>query len=199
MGNTLYFGDPMMTGKQYLMGIVGGAFLGGAVNGITALANGRSFWNGNLPSGPAPIVPTTPQPAPNQSNNAQSTKNINQTQAQQTALPNQNNNNSFTVTTVERPQVAPLDGQGIKINAPRPQIQGYNQSIANQTDLSHKFPFSFDDIIVKGGDFSFTSKGNYWYVAPGSINSGNGWYSIGMYPNGTIFHRSFSTYYPFAR
>jgi hypothetical protein len=54
------------------------------------------------------------------------------------------------------------------------------------------------DATPSEGDFSFTSKGNYWYVAPGSINSGNGWYSIGMYPNGTIFHRSFSTYYPFA-
>jgi hypothetical protein len=38
----------MMTGKQYLMGIAGGALLGGFINGITALANGRNFLTGTL-------------------------------------------------------------------------------------------------------------------------------------------------------
>ncbi|GHT84110.1 hypothetical protein FACS18947_1080 [Bacteroidia bacterium] len=63
MGNSAYFGDPMMTGQQYLLGIAGGALLGGSVNGITALANGRSFMTGNLPSSNAPITPTVSQPA----------------------------------------------------------------------------------------------------------------------------------------
>ena len=68
--------------------------------------------------------------------------------------------------------------------------------LATKTDLYHKFPFSFDEIIVKGGDFFVTSKGNFWYIAPGSINSNSGWYSIGMFPNGTVFHRCFTSYYP---
>jgi hypothetical protein len=191
MGNSAYFGDPMMTGKQYLMGIAGGVLLGGSVNGITALANGRNFMTGNLPSSNAPITPTVTQPAPNQqSNNTQP-------QTQQTTLPNQNNNNSFTVTTAERPQMLSLEGQGINIQ--RPDISGYINELSLKTDLSHNFPYSFDKIIVSGGEFSITSQGNYWYVAPGSINSSNGWYSIGMYPNGTIFHRCFSNYFPFAR
>ncbi|MBR2194590.1 MAG: hypothetical protein IJ911_03150 [Salinivirgaceae bacterium] len=54
-------------------------------------------------------------------------------------------------------------------------------------------------LIVQNGDFSFTTQGNYWYVAPGSINSTNGWYSIGMSSDGTVFYRCFSTYYPFAK
>jgi len=69
VGNTLYFGDPMMTPLQYLLSIAGGALLGGSVNGITALSNGRSFWSGNLPSSNAPIVPTITQPTLNQQNN----------------------------------------------------------------------------------------------------------------------------------
>jgi hypothetical protein len=47
MGNSAYFGDPMMTGKQYLMSIAGGALLGGTVNGIVSAANGNNFWSGN--------------------------------------------------------------------------------------------------------------------------------------------------------
>jgi RHS repeat-associated protein len=66
MGNSAYFGDPMMTAKQYLLGIAGGALLGGSINGITALANGRNFMTGNLPTQAAPIVPTAPTPATNQ-------------------------------------------------------------------------------------------------------------------------------------
>jgi hypothetical protein len=196
MGNNAYFGDPMMTDKQYLMGIAGGALLGGSINGITALANGRSFWNGNLPESNVPITPIIAQPAPNQqSNNAQPK----QPTTQQQILPNQNNNNNFTVTTVERPQVLSLEGQGINIEYPRPQIIGYKPDVLTKTDLSHKFPYSFDEVIVQGGEFSFTSHGNYWYIAPGSVNTVNGWYSVGIYPNGVIFHRSFSTYYPFAK
>ena len=87
-------------------------------------------------------------------------------------------------------RIYPIDG------VKRPQIQGYIDKLVTKTDLYHKFPFSFDEIIVKGGDFFVTSKGNFWYIAPGSINSNSGWYSIGMFPNGTVFHRCFTSYYP---
>lgn len=48
MGNTMYFGDPLMTGKQYLMGVAMGGLFGGAINGGIALNNGRTFFAGNL-------------------------------------------------------------------------------------------------------------------------------------------------------
>ena len=62
IGNSMYFGDPMMTGKQYLMGIGIGGLLGGTINGGIALGNGRSFWNGDFTGtgvptpGPTPIL-----------------------------------------------------------------------------------------------------------------------------------------------
>jgi hypothetical protein len=49
-GNSLYFGDPLLTPKQWAMGVGIGTLLGGVTNGSIALFNGRNFWNGNLPT-----------------------------------------------------------------------------------------------------------------------------------------------------
>lgn len=56
----MYFGDPMLTGRQYLSGIVVGGLLGGTINGGIALGNGRSFWSGSLNTS---SITTTPMPA----------------------------------------------------------------------------------------------------------------------------------------
>ena len=85
MGNTAYFGDPMMTPQQYLMGIAGGALLGGTVNGITALANGRNFMTGNLPTQAAPTV--TPTPTPAQTQQPKPNNELSLRQEVQTAVP----------------------------------------------------------------------------------------------------------------
>jgi RHS repeat-associated protein len=61
MGNSIYFGDPMITPGQMLTGIAAGGLIGGSVNGITALANGRTFMNGTLkPPPPSTVRPTLP-------------------------------------------------------------------------------------------------------------------------------------------
>lgn len=60
IGNTLYFGDPMMTPGQYALGILGGGVLGGSIQGISALANGKTFWNGTVR--PSNIGTPTPTP-----------------------------------------------------------------------------------------------------------------------------------------
>lgn len=49
VGNNIAFGDPLMSGKQMLTGIAIGAFTGGVFNGVTALANGKTFWTGTTP------------------------------------------------------------------------------------------------------------------------------------------------------
>lgn len=105
--------------------------------------------------------------------------------------------NVFTINTSasENPNFL-VEGQNLSIYEPRPNITRYNNSVLGKTDLSHNYPYSFDKIIIQNGEFSLTSQGNYWYISPGSINSTNGWYSIGMYPNGTVFHRCFTNYYP---
>ncbi len=46
IGNHLYFGDKLMSLKQYATGVLMGGVFGGVVNGGIALSKGRSFWNG---------------------------------------------------------------------------------------------------------------------------------------------------------
>jgi RHS repeat-associated protein len=60
IGNTAYFGDPMMTGKQYLTGIAIGGVLGGTINGGIAAANGKTFWNGTVKPSNISTPTTTP-------------------------------------------------------------------------------------------------------------------------------------------
>lgn len=46
-GNTLYFGDPFMSFEDYVLGVAGGAFTGGVVNGTIAGIAGRNVWTGD--------------------------------------------------------------------------------------------------------------------------------------------------------
>jgi RHS repeat-associated protein len=191
IGNSMYFGDPMMSAKQYLIGIGIGGLLGGTVNGVVALSNGKTFWAGNIKGNNIPTHCSVPLKVDEPKLNTDGLR------AKMESMPD---NNSYTLETSSSDVInRSIEGQKLSIAAPRPEIQGYSNTIADKLDLSHNFPYSFDKVIVQNGDFSFTTQGNYWYVAPGSINSTNGWYSIGMSSDGTVFHRCFSTYYPFVK
>ena len=61
VGNHIGFGDPLMTGREYLTGILVGGVVGGSINGISALANGRTFWSGSL-RGQGNVPNVTPLP-----------------------------------------------------------------------------------------------------------------------------------------
>ena len=58
VGNHMYFGDPLMSLGEYSLGILGGALVGGTLNGLNAAYHNRNFWNGSRPSLPseAPIL-----------------------------------------------------------------------------------------------------------------------------------------------
>jgi len=60
-GNHTYFGDPMMSGEDYLIGIGTSALLGGAVNGAIAKMNGRTFFTGR-PNLHIDLTPLEPVP-----------------------------------------------------------------------------------------------------------------------------------------
>ena len=59
LGNHIYFGDPMITGRELLYSVAFSAALGGAINGTVAKMNGRSFWSGK-PSIQMSIQPIEP-------------------------------------------------------------------------------------------------------------------------------------------
>jgi hypothetical protein len=46
VGNATYFGDPMPTTGQFLGSLAIGGVMSGGANGLTALANNRTFWTG---------------------------------------------------------------------------------------------------------------------------------------------------------
>lgn len=48
LGNSAYFGDPPPTAYGLVINTIAGAATGGIMNGIPALMNGRTFWNGDL-------------------------------------------------------------------------------------------------------------------------------------------------------
>ena len=56
LGNNAYFGDPLMTPKQYALGVLSAGVTAGALNGITALTYGRSFWTGSYATPSTPLV-----------------------------------------------------------------------------------------------------------------------------------------------
>ncbi|TPG35401.1 FG-GAP-like repeat-containing protein [Flavobacterium pectinovorum] len=45
-GNHAAFGDPLMSGKDMIKGVAFGMLTGGVINGVTALAYGKTFWTG---------------------------------------------------------------------------------------------------------------------------------------------------------
>ncbi|KQB41126.1 Protein containing RHS repeat [Flavobacterium aquidurense] len=61
IGNNAAFGDPMMSGKEFIVGIAFGAITGGLINGVTAVANGKTFITGGTPK--IAVQPITIAPA----------------------------------------------------------------------------------------------------------------------------------------
>jgi hypothetical protein len=204
MGNHAFFGDPMPTAEQFVTGLGVSMLTGGVINGTLAASSGNNFWSGNpvaqgrgvfslnntpkssiSPSVPKLNVPAVPQPELH----VPEPKPLDAIKS---------NNNSFTVTTTERPQMLSLEGQGINIQ--RPQINGYINELSLKTDLYHSFPTTFDDVIVQsGGMAQRISDGAFMFTAPGTINGVQGVYTIGTNQQNIIFHRCFYEWSVFLR
>lgn len=103
LGNHFYFGDPIPSLGNQLVGLGIGAATGGLLNGTMAALNGRNFWNGDLPAFGRGVfsfnnTPTIPAPA-----------NI--------------ENKSFTLQNLQRPSVNADPNKTIGL--------GVNQDLAN--------------------------------------------------------------------
>ena len=60
IGNAIYFNDPLMTPKQYLIGIGVSGLIGGSINGGIALYYGKSFLTGTAITTKTFSIPTKP-------------------------------------------------------------------------------------------------------------------------------------------
>ncbi|MBP7839592.1 MAG: RHS repeat-associated core domain-containing protein [Bacteroidales bacterium] len=190
IGNSMYFGDPMMTGEQYLMGIAIGGLVGGTINGGIALVNGKTFMTGDIRGTGVPTPGSTPTL---KFDEPEVKLNTNGMRSQLAQMPEEN---SFTLrtTTTETPNYS-IEGQSIKISMQRPDITGYDASLAGKTDLYHSFPTLLDKTIVQQGAWVQRIKdAAFWFEAPGTINGTQGVYTIGVNQQGVIFHRCFYPY-----
>lgn len=67
-GNSMYFKDPYMSFKTYIISIAIGAFTGGVINGTIAAFNNKNFWTGdNVLNGNVFSFRNTPSNAVNSS------------------------------------------------------------------------------------------------------------------------------------
>ena len=171
-----------MTGGDIKEGIIFGAaagLVGGGFQGYcSAKSQGLNPWTGAK-------LPETTVNTPNVPFEAQTETVV----AEKATTGVENLKSSTSISTTEL-----IDEQ-----IPRPKITGYEAKVFQKVDESHNFPFLLDQCIVNEGERSLTSYGNYWYIAKGTCRGGEGWYSIGVRPDGFVFHRCFTNYYPYAK
>lgn len=184
-GNNRSFGDPVMGPNEMIFNSMLGGLMCGVGNGILSKIAGRNFWNGRYVKTPTPdteLLPQKPLAEPAKESTNQAKPISTETEGSYTI----EFNTSESVSGGFSPE-----NISFKIDVTRPNITGYSNGLDLKGGSYHKFPYSFDEIIVKNGEMTFTSKGDYWFRAVGEVNGKSGWYTIGMRPDGTIFHRCF--------
>ena len=200
MGNTIYFGDPMMTAGEYAAGIALGGLLGGTVNGAIAASNGLRFGNGTPKLTLGPIE----QPVITQRPDFKSLKLTNDPEIQ--TVPNQTAQNASQVgddVATELPQNVKLTTGDFRNNPVTNADYKIGSSAAwkslDANDLNHSFTRIVDNysgtgsrFVIAGGDGVTRSL----YQVQGTLNGVSGrfeWLLEGskivhrmFIPNGTI-------------
>ena len=199
LGNSIYFGDPMPTTKQFLTGLAVTVGTVGLTQGVINGLSGNNILTGEIPRVKIPKIDPLPTPEikPIQ------TEEIQTTQIKSPDVTDFNydiDNVKYTVTTESRnANISTNTSDGLSLNIERPDINGYVPQIEGKTDLFHNFPSNFDKQIVKEGvatfnngykDFSYTYKAAGTIVTP--IKTYNGIYEIGVrIKDGFVIHKVF--------
>jgi RHS repeat-associated protein len=202
VGNHVAFGDPLMSGKEFIVGVAFGAVLGGTVNGVSALRNGNTFWRGTPPRitpqpisiHPAGLVKTGEAPEIRTDAKLPST-------TQTSTAPTTEANTTGKVTFTKN-----IDGNGYKVDGLGIVDDGtksffdntqYTDKVLNQMKSGdfHSFPKSVEAFELngtvsplKGGD------GIYRQILkiPGEYGSRSGVFEFIKEPDGMINHRLFN-------
>lgn len=200
VGNHIAFGDPLMSGKDFIKGIAFGAVLGGAINGGIAKINGKTFWRGTPPR-------ITPQPISIQPVGLKtSTPQEPQTNAklpsttQTSTTPTTEANTTSKVTFTKN-----IDGNGYKVEGLGIVDDGsksffdntqYTDKVLGQMKSGdfHSFPKSVEAFELngtvsplKGGDGIYRQM----LKIPGEYGNTKGFFEFIKEPNGMINHRLF--------
>ena len=182
-GNFSHFLDDMY--EEAWKGALYGAAIGGISGGLSALVDGRNFWNGHekmvsLTIGEIePALPTTKAIAPKQNIDKETILEI-----EASPVPKYELDGNFEIRNAE------YIPEGNQIG--RPKIKGY----ANRkwpTEKYHAFPREMDKKIVDGG-LQLYHNGNTGFIYPGSVDGKIGFYNITIDANNIVKHRFFYPY-----
>lgn len=196
-------GNAVMAGgnfNDFMSGATNGAFtgaasglvMGGVFGGALSYFQGKNVWNGaDIATGRnAFSVKNTPVESTSHSRPAGSQPNQLPSSSVPEVIP-YNDVRNYSVTTYGNNIPNPMM-EGRELILKPLQIKGYNPRLANQIDLFHDFPRSFDDQIINEGWLYGTHGNSTMMVAPGTVNGANGIYTVGINSNtGIIYHRTF--------
>ena len=191
-----------MSGKEFIKGIAFGAVLGGATNGIVALRNGRTFWNGTLPN-PQVSPISLPSVGVKQGQAPEIKSDAKLPSTTQTSIaPTTEANTTGKVTFTKN-----LDGNGYKVEGLGIIDDGGTKSFFDNTQYTdkvisqmkigdfHSFPRSVEAFELngtvsplKGGD------GIYRQILkiPGQYGNRSGFFEFIKEADGMINHRLFN-------
>jgi len=189
IGNHLYFGDPIMSGKEFVLGVAASAFTSGVLSGVVAEFDGRKFFTGiekttTLELNPIEPVSVTSEYKASNSITTKETTIYNEQLAQ----------NDYHIILYEKvPQPRVTDSKTIIIEYKRNYvIKGYSSRVLpNNLGAHHSFPTSFDSYILNRGFVAYENFNSTIMAAPGIVNDVEGFFTVGISNNGIIYHRCF--------
>lgn len=201
IANNIAFGDPLMSLKQQILGIAMGAVLGGSINGISAIKNGKDFITG--------VDKTRIAVDPISTRSAGLTKTVNSEIKSDTKLPN--TTKASTSPTTQNNTATSINKElGVVDVSKNPDfriIQDGSESFFDNTRYTdkvigqmksgdfHSFPKSVEAFELngtvsplKGGD------GIYRQILkiPGQYGNRSGFFEFIKEADGTINHRLFN-------
>ena len=179
-GNFSHFWDDAFSSAA--VGAASGFVIGGVTGGLSAHNEGKTFWTGEERMVSLDINPI--EPVSFESNYVLESHSLNYTETQNNISYNLNINTNHADHVISS-----MDTNVSSFS--RPQIKGYKPTLDMKTDTYHVFPKEFDSEIVNHGVMKFSGNTSA-FIAPGTVNSHPGMYTI-MINNqtGIIYHRFF--------
>ena len=170
IGNNLAFGDPLLTPKQFIFGVITATIMGGVISGGISALQGNNFWNGAPPR--VAVEAITIKPVEIVSRTEMPKADLQKVGLPSTTKPSVQSTNH--VQTANKITISKnIDGNGYKVEGAG--IKTYNT-------LQDKFGDTYESVsavkgkyldVEYGNNLNLNSKGVYYKVYEGGILNGS--------------------------